>query len=416
MPGSGGEVVSALTDRLIAAAEQAKAPRHATPPPEVHFVDGLARGEITVAEMPADERAWREHLASQFPWLPLPEDQAIIVERVRQYGSVDSPMVSVHWRLSPRELSAGSIPEATAIRAAMKSVRRKARTPLGLPETAVILAPADPQIGKSGSRGGLAELMARVEEVLAAAEAYLQEVKPSLIVVADLGDLIEGFENHGGLSQQSTNDLSLQSQVEWARVFIWLWVELASRYASEVIYVSIPSNHCRWRKGASNLGNPSDDWGLSIARTIASECARHPSYSHIRVVLPQTHDEVMALDVAGTIVGFAHGHQASGPDKVPDWWAKQVHGGSPIADAEILLTGHFHSYRTQASGRHRVSGREKRWFQAPTLDAGSDWYRQTAGADSDPGLLALTVERGRGWTDAKFFRNSIEPMPFEEVA
>src|SRR5690606_30317931 len=65
------------------------------------------------------------------------------------------------------------------------------------------------------------------------------------------------------------------------------------------------------------------------------------------------------LDIHGTILAVAHGHQANNPDRIPQWWANQVHGGQPAADADILLTAHFHHLRVQPTGRNPHSGDRK---------------------------------------------------------
>jgi hypothetical protein len=39
----------------------------------------------------------------------------------------------------------------------------------------------------------------------------------------------------------------------------------------------------------------------------------------------------------------------------------------------------------------RKDGRSRWWIQMPTLDNGSDWYRQRQGDDSDPGLLVYLL-------------------------
>jgi hypothetical protein len=119
-------------------------------------------------------------------------------------------------------------------------------------------------------------------------------------------------------------------------------------------------------------------------------------YAHLTVLGPQRHDETLSLDVCGTIIGLAHGHQVSQPNRIPDWWSRQTHGGQPIADADILVTGHFHHLRVEPVGRNPHSGRSRWWMQAPTMDNGSDWYRLRKGYDSDPGLLVFTVTRD-GW-------------------
>jgi hypothetical protein len=38
-----------------------------------------------------------------------------------------------------------------------------------------------------------------------------------------------------------------------------------------------------------------------------------------------------------------------------------------------------------------VSGRQRYCLGAPTLDNGSDWFRQVQGRDSDPGLMVFDV-------------------------
>lgn len=43
-------------------------------------------------------------------------------------------------------------------------------------------------------------------------------------------------------------------------------------------------------------------------------------------------------------------------------------------------------------GQHNEGG-SKYWVQATTSDAGSDWFRLTAGQDSTTGILALTLEK-----------------------
>jgi len=43
------------------------------------------------------------------------------------------------------------------------------------------------------------------------------------------------------------------------------------------------------------------------------------------------------------------------------------------------------------------TGRSKWWLQAPTLDNGSDWYRNTKGDDSDPGLVIFEIDAETGF-------------------
>jgi hypothetical protein len=140
-----------------------------------------------------------------------------------------------------------------------------------------------------------------------------------------------------------------------------------------------------------------------MLRQMRKSLSLNNTYGHVDVIWPDDHEETLAIDVCGTIIGLAHGHQVKKPDSIPDWWAKQTHGGQSVAHASLLLTGHFHAFRTQSTGRDPWTKKEKRWFQAPTLDNGSDWYRHISGEDSDPGLLVFTVNE-HGWDNLRVLR------------
>jgi hypothetical protein len=92
----------------------------------------------------------------------------------------------------------------------------------------------------------------------------------------------------------------------------------------------------------------------------------------------------------GTKLGMVHGNQFAKNGAI-NWWSKQQHGGQPVGSADILLTGHYHHLVVMPTGRNPHSGRSKWWLQAPTLDNGSDWFRNSAGEDSDPGLLVFDI-------------------------
>ncbi|MEU3652839.1 hypothetical protein AB0E67_08290 [Streptomyces sp. NPDC032161] len=73
------------------------------------------------------------------------------------------------------------------------------------------------------------------------------------------------------------------------------------------------------------------------------------------------------------------------PEKAGDWWRAQSFGPQAIADAAILITGHYHHFRAQQLGNGRLH------IQAPTLDNGSDWYTVRSGEVSSAGLLVLSI-------------------------
>ena len=252
---------------------------------------------------------------------------------------------------------------------------------------ALIVVWADPQTGKTDHRGGTEQLISRIMEKQTKLEAYIKANKTSKAFFLNAGDSIEGFENVE--SQYFTNDLSLQDQLDLEATFEWSMLGLLRKYHESVTAATVGSNHCAWRKGKATLGRPSDDWGLFIQRQLKkmSDIAG----AGINFVEPESWSESLTVDVDGTVVGLVHGHQAA-PNQFSNWWAKQVHGGAPLAHADVVVSGHYHTLSIQPSGRNPYTGRSKWHLQAPTLDNGSSWYaNKSGGTDSDPGLLVFTI-------------------------
>lgn len=249
----------------------------------------------------------------------------------------------------------------------------------------MVVVLGDVQAGKVGSRGGTPELIERLESTRQALEKRLRARRPSKIVLVEAGDLFENFESGG--NPYFTNDLSLAQQMDLAGTVVFDFVKLLARFAP-VDVLTVTSNHTAWRSGKQNLGRPGDDLGLHVHRQVA----KLAEASGIRATwhYPAEYDDSIAFDVGGAVIGVVHGNQFS-PGKAIEWWQKQQHGGQPVADADILLTAHYHHLVVQPTGRSTRTGKAKMWLQSPTLDNGSDWFRNIAGDDSDPGMLTFDV-------------------------
>ncbi|MEI7780582.1 MAG: hypothetical protein WCJ18_01490, partial [Planctomycetota bacterium] len=118
----------------------------------------------------------------------------------------------------------------------------------------VVVAWADVQVGKVDHMGGLTELLERLDDKRNELEQYLRKAKYDHIVVADVGDIIEGFSNFA--AQHRTNSLSMMDQVDVAAVEFWKTIRLCAKFAP-VDVLSIPSNHCAWRRDGKMLaGKP----------------------------------------------------------------------------------------------------------------------------------------------------------------
>lgn len=120
---------------------------------------------------------------------------------------------------------------------------------------------------------------------------------------------------------------------------------------------------------------------------VADACALDPArYGHVRFLVPETDEMTVTVDVAGTRVGMAHGHQWR-PGQHMRWWAGQGFGDSPLRDARLLLAGHLHHFHAEAdSGRLFV--------QTPATEAESTWWRHATGATGDPGIVVALTRDG----------------------
>lgn len=251
---------------------------------------------------------------------------------------------------------------------------------------------ADAQIGK-GEGDGSAGIASRMVASLDAGMARLEELRAAgrkigLIHFHIAADLYESTVGHYAMQTFST-DLNLREQRAVARRLVLAGVSRFAQTGLKVLVTVVPGNHTENRLNGKAYTTFGDSGDVEIVEQVAEICAANPSaYGNVRFVIP--HEEMeLAVDVCGTIVGLAHGHQMKGG--VEKWWREQALGRQPIGDADILITGHLHRAMVQRMG--------DRWhFQAPTLESESTWFKHTHGEGEHPGVLTFVTGDHR-WSD-----------------
>jgi len=284
-------------------------------------------------------------------------------------------------------------------------IMAEARKRLGKPklpkteERCLVVLWSDLQVGKVDYRGGTDQLLERVALMQAKLMEQVRREKPEQVIFADLGDTVENFYNTASAQQHYSNDLSIMEQVDVATTLAWQTIRLLAQTVSTVTYASVGSNHCQFRAANGKaIGKPTDDWGVFIGRQLA-RLAKETGADNIKFLEPQAHDESLAIDVFGDgyhVLGIVHGHQAARPEAVGDWWRKQSFGRQPVADASLLVHGHWHHMRVQELGSVDRGDKTASRFivMAPTMDNGSNWFKMRSGEDSIPGLATLILEKG----------------------
>lgn len=250
---------------------------------------------------------------------------------------------------------------------------------------ASVVCLADWQLGKTGRRGGTEGTLQRLQDTRQRLEEYYERSRPGKILLLDLGDGIEGFESGG--DPQFTNDLSLPDQLDAYATEMFRFVDQALDFG-DVTVAAVPSNHAAWRRGKQSLGKPTDDFGLYVHKQVQKVSAA--AGYEVEWVYPEEYDESVVVDLFGTQVGAVHGNQFA-PGKAIDWWQGQAFGSQAVTKADVLVTGHYHSFGAGVAGINPFTGRERMWLGAPTVDPGSDWYRNIKGRDSLPGTLVFDV-------------------------
>lgn len=258
-------------------------------------------------------------------------------------------------------------------------------------EKALIIAPADLQVGKTGSRGGTPELIARVFRSYARIEQQLKANKYERIYIMDMGDIIESVSNAAMYNQLEGNDLSPMQQTDYAAALMLELIKRCVKYAP-VTYGSVASNHCQNRFKGQQVGKPGlDDWGIVILqqlRRITTELGLDVDY-----LVPHPQDEGFAFRYGVNTIGVVHGHQASRPDGIKKWWQQSTFANQWTQACDLLITAHFHHLRVEELGQRFDGEGSKFWVQCPTSDNGSDWYRRSSGEDSTTGILIIELDK-----------------------
>ena len=255
---------------------------------------------------------------------------------------------------------------------------------------------ADWQLGKKDF--GVANTIKRYDIALQDAVNRIKDLRKlgvqiDEIYIVGLGDLTENCTSAFYDSQPYNVELSLIEQYALARSMIMKTVDTFLPLADKITLCGVPGNHgemSRSGKGqvfTDRLDN-SDTMHLQICEEIMK--ANVDRYKKVKVVVPDSYHQV--IKIKSKTCAWTHGHMSGGsgnPEtKIENWWKGQMYGHLPSGEAEILVTGHYHHFRSKQQGN-------RTWFQTPSLDKSIDFTSRT-GLWSHPGVLTFTVNK-KGW-------------------
>jgi hypothetical protein len=288
--------------------------------------------------------------------------------------------------------------DAVGIEELVRLVRRSRKTTQRAEQTgaAYVVALSDWQLGKKGTP----VIVDRIVHAIDAAAARLKHLRRlhsiGTVALPCLGDLGEACDQFYDM-QTFEVELDGREQARLGRRLVLYAVDTFRPLAERIVVPAVPGNHGEKRKDGKAFTTFADNVDLEIPEGVAEACAMNPAaYGHVSFVIPRDGRLTLTLELAGMIVGFAHGHQAkrggtTPQQRVATWWSGQAFGQRPVGDARLLFTGHSHHESLVAHG--------PRWhIQAPAMDNGSQWWDETAGLPAPSGLLTVVVGPDR-WHD-----------------
>jgi predicted phosphodiesterase len=261
---------------------------------------------------------------------------------------------------------------------------------------ALLVNISDLQAGKTNNGQGSPQLVERYLAMLGNLAGMLKEERRKhpidAIYLIGMGDLVESCTSSHA-TQLFTVDLDTRQQQRLVRRLLHKTVDVLTPLTPNLVISAVPGNHGENRVNGKLATRNSDNSDVAVMEQLWDICQTNPErYPNLSAIFPD--DLTLILDVCGVNTAWMHGHgTGKGPTRTEQWWATQALGRTPLADAHLLITGHYHHLRvSEATGRT--------WMQCPAYDPGSDWWTYRTGQSSPHGILTVRVGEGcgpRGW-------------------
>lgn len=378
--------MSDLADQLaatpVAPYEQRQRPEH--PNGMSYEWDGNA-GFIQTGPLGERPKTWDEFLLDA----GLDPDEVDVQEPVQVRGW-DSPVgdgnvMRMHYYRLTVTRRRSRVDLEDLIKAAKKGQRAAPTAPVA--DEAFLVALGDLQLGKMDGDGVEGTVARFVASTQAAAERYrlLRRKHGAMpIYLFHLGDCIEGYMSQGGANAWRTT-LTTTEQVRLYRRLVLEQVKTFAPLTPQLVVAGVPGNHDEAHRPLHTYG---DSWAIDAVSAVRDALELAGGYENVTMLAPARDELTLTLDICGTIVSAAHGHQfGSGAESWKKWWQGQQHGRQDPGDADLLLAGHLHHLRLIQNG-------QRTFLQVPALESGSQWYKHRAGEWGSPGIVTMRVGGG----------------------
>ena len=354
-----------------------------------------AKGTLTVeggAQPPSDWAAVISELGLDPDKWTVDESQPV---QVRTWDSGERRCF--YYRATVVPMGSPVQADLDALVSAARKRAKSAGTPPPSAQRALVVCLADWQAGKS-DHGGVEALLDRLWALRDAVPARVKELKRQgrpvdQLVIAGMGDMVEGCDGHYA-TQTFGVALDRRQQVRLVRRMLTELLTEWAKLTPRMVVGCVPGNHGENRRNGKAFTTFEDNDDLAVFEQVQEILTRAEGYEHVAWAIPDG-DMTITLDVAGTVVAFAHGHQMNGAGiplaKARRWWQGKMAAQHPIGDASVIVYGHYHHFQALQDGPRTI-------FGCPSNDGGSRWFEEQGGPATACGTLSFTCS-GAGWDD-----------------
>lgn len=287
----------------------------------------------------------------------------------------------------------------------VKAAKRKATAlpPASVSDQAFVIALGDLQLGKVDGDGVEGTVGRFLSTTGAAIKRYRRIAKGAPIYLIHLGDCVEGFMSQGGANAWRTS-LTTTEQVRLYRRLLVEQVRALAAVAPRLVVAGIPGNHDEAHRPLHTYG---DSWAIDAVSAVRDALDLAGNYDHVTMHTPARDELTLTLDICGTVVAMAHGHQfGTGAEGWKNWLKGQAYGRQSVGDADVLLGAHRHFLKIQEDGGNpRPDGTipVRTFIQVPALESGSQWWKHKTGEWGNPGIVTALMGGG-SWSQLEVLR------------
>ena len=281
-----------------------------------------------------------------------------------------------------------------------KNLLREIKAYKGQPQkiagnSSFVVCLSDWQMGKRDG-DGTQGIVKRIEQMIPDVTARIKDLKKNGVDLANLyvfglGDIVEGCDGFYPMQEFSV-EYDLRRQKMIARRLLIKAIKTWAPLFKNVVVACVPGNHGENRKNGKAFTSFGDNFDVSLFDEAQEILSENPAFKKIKFIIPEN-ELWITLDVSGTIIGLAHGHQFRtggrySHQKAVAWLSGQAFGMTDVGDSDILISGHFHHLFVVNEGKRTL-------MQCPSVDGGSEWFENMTGKTSYSGTLTFSITPGK---------------------